>query len=325
MMHRISLRISNFTARIKTYARYGKFNFILVLFSYFFLIGITYIDLTPLFKLVTLSLSNYKDLAEGSTVFLPKDPTFMNFINVFKRSNFFASLSYTALFTVLSTACQIVITGLTGYGLAKYNFRGSKLVFGCVILSIIVPIQTAQIPMYLQYSNFDFFGIGKIIGLFTGETVEVNLLNTVWTYVLPAAFGMGLWSGLYIFLFRQMFKSIPTALMEAARVDGCGNFSIFLRIMVPNAIPAYVTVMLLSFINYWNDSVVGSMFNAAVKVQPLMVYVSTRYYSLTGEDEYYQKVFNCAILPLSVIPLLLLFIVGQKFFIENMDRSGVKG
>lgn len=312
--------------KVKAYARYGKFHIFFVIFRYFVLIGIAYLMLFPLFQMLANALSNWTDIKEGTTVYIPKNPTFMNFKEALVVFRYKDSALYTAQFTILATVCQLFSTSLAGYALARYKFKGSGLLFACVILTIIVPLQTAQIPMFLEYQHFDFFGIGRLIGLFTGEPVTVNLLNSIWVYVLPAALGVGLSSGLYIFLFRQMFRTIPKSLDEAAKVDGCGKWGILSRIMLPNAVPVYVTVTLISFINYWNDTIIGTMFNSQTALKPLMVYIKQNILTaFSSVDEAMQKVQTCAVYFLAVAPLLLLFIVCQKFFVDCMDRSGVKG
>lgn len=325
MVNTIQKSLSNKYNKIKAYARYGKFSFILSIFRYFILIGVAYLMIYPLFQMVSNSLSTWTDVKEGSMVYIPKNPTFLNYVDALKTFKYGESALLTAKFTILSTLCQLFSTSLAGYGLARYKFKGSGVVFACVILTIIVPLQTAQIPMFLEYQRFDFFGIGKLIGVFTGQDLTMNLLNTIWVYVVPSFFGVGLCSGLYIFLFRQMFRSIPHSIDEAAKVDGCGPWRILFQIMLPNAIPVYVTVTLLSFINYWNDTVIGMMFNSQTFPQPLLIYIKMQINTLfMGTDEAMRKVQVCAIYFMTVAPLLILFIVCQKFFVECMDRSSLK-
>lgn len=312
--------------KTKVYARYGKFKFIFSIFRQFILIGIAYLMLYPLFQMLANALSTWTDIKEGATVYIPKNPTFLNFTDALIKFRYKDVALYTGEFTIVATICQLFSTSLAGYGLARFKFKGNKIIFALVILTIIIPLQTAQIPLFLEYQKFDFFGIGKLIGFFTGQTVTLNLLNSMWVYVVPAIFGVGLCSGLYIFLFRQMFKTIPQSLDEAAKVDGCGPWGILFRIMLPNAVPVYVTVTLLSFINYWNDTVIGTMFNSQTSLQPLMIYIKLNITNLyMGEDSAVTKVQTCAIYFMTVAPLLLLFVVCQKFFVECMDRSGIKG
>lgn len=325
-MKQIVEAFSTAQKKLAAYARYGRFHLIWVIVRYVLLFGIAYLMILPLFQMAMKSLTLWSDIKEGTTVYLPKTVTFENFSEAIKTFDFLGSLKYTVLLAIISTAAQLLSTSLAGYGLARYHFRGSGLLFGCVIVSIILPIQTAQIPLYLEYQHFDFFGLGKLIGLFTGQPFTVKLLNTVWVYFLPALLGVGLWSGLYIFLFRQMFRSIPVALEEAARVDGCGRWGTLFRIMLPNAVPVYVTVALLSLINYWNDVVIGTMFNAQAKPQPIMVKLQQQLVVVyAAVESAHGTVQACAIYLMTVLPLLLIFIFGQKFFVESMDRSGVKG
>ena len=295
---------------------------------YLLLAGISYLMIYPVMTMLSTALSRPIDLYNESTVWIPKNPTFTNFTSALRYFDYAHHLGITVSISTISTALQMLVCPLVGYGLARYRFKGNGLVFAMVIMTIIVPIQTAQIPMYLDYQAFDFFGIGRLIGLITGEPLTVNLLNTNWVYYIPAAFGVGLRSGLYIFLFRQYFKGMPKDLEDAGKVDGCSRFGIYLRIIIPNAKPVFVTEFLLSMIFYWNDTVISNMLLNTVNVQPLMPY-TRRLMELQNTvdqlEEMRSRAEGMACLFMTVAPLMILFIVCQKFFIECMDRSGIKG
>ena len=302
-------------------------NILYKLFRYLLLLGISYIALFPIIKMVSASLSNAEDYYRNSTAFLPVGATFENFKNSQSYFPIGKPLKTTLIITVSCTIVSVFVCSLVGYGLGRYKFKGSSLVYAAVLFTIIMPIQTAQIPLVYYYRWFDFFGIGKLVGLITGKDLTVNLLTNLGSLLVPAAFGVGLNAGIFIFLFRQFFAGMPKDLEEAAKLDGCNPFKIYWKVMLPNIVPVLVTVLLLSTIYYWNDSLVTGMLSLNIG-EPIMVSVQKMIKSHVGVTELSymrMQVEYFSILMLSVLPLVAVFVFCQKFFVECMDRSGSKG
>ena len=298
------------------------------IFRYALLIGVCYVALYPVLECLSKALTSANDYMGGNVEWIPSNPTLDNFFDMTTYFHYWKHASITTQIVLGCTVIQMIIPSLVGYGLARYRFKGNMIVFFCVIATIIVPIQTVQIPLYVYYRHFDFMGIGSLIGLFTGKAVTVNILNTCWSYFVPALFGVGLNSGLFIFLFRQFFKGMPRDLEDAGRVDGCNPLMVFLRIMVPNVKPVFATVGLLSAIYYWNDYVLADMFMGGSAVEPIMLAISRIDVMARGLAELEIAQFTLqkhAILLLAIAPLMLIFLFCQKFFVECMDRSGIKG
>ena len=296
-------------------------------FRYILLLGISYVALFPIIKMLSASLTMPEDYFSGNSGFIPSRPTFENFVNSQSYFPFLKPAKVSLIITVTSTIVSVFICSLVGYGLGRYKFKGSNLVYAAVLFTIIMLIQTAQIPLTYYYRWFDFFGIGKIIGLFTGKDVTVNLLSNLGSFLVPALFGVGLKAGIFIFLFRQFFAGMSKDLEEAAKLDGCSPFKIYWKVMLPNIIPVLVTVILLSTIYYWNDALVTGMSNLSIG-RPLMVEVEGLISLRVGADEISAmrlQVEYYSILLLAVMPLVAVFIFCQKFFVECMDRSGSKG
>ncbi len=301
-------------------------SFLYKIFRYVLLLGVSYIALFPLIKMASTALSLAEDNFNGVSGYIPENPTFQNFINCQQYFDFFKHAKVTVLISVTSTIVSVFVCSLIGYGLGRYKFKGSNLVYAAVLFTVIMPIQTAQIPLTYYYRWFDFFGIGQIVGLFTGETLTVNLLTNLGCFLIPAVCGVGLKAGIFIFLFRQFFAGMPRDLEEAAKLDGCNPFKIYWKVMLPNIIPVLVTVILLSMIYYWNDSLVSSM--VSLKDTPLMVEIEKLSNGNIGVDQLTiirRSVEYNAILLMSILPLVAVFVVCQKFFVECMDRSGSKG
>ena len=303
------------------------FSLVYKLFRYLLLMGVGYFAVFPILEMISGSLKTAEEMLNGNTVYIPNDPTFFNYVEGWGYINYWKHFLITVYYAGISTVIQVIICSLVGYGLGRYNFKGNSLVFLCVLFTIIMPLQTIQIPSYYQYRWFDFFGIGKLIGLITGTPLTVNVGQHYLNYFVAALFGVGLNSGIYIFLYRQFFAGMPRDLEEAAKIDGCGPFNIYLRIMVPNIIPVVVTVALLSMVYYWNDTLIASMSNLGTN-SPLLMAIKDSMNVMVGTKEKTDmeiRVLHHALQVMSIMPLMGVFIICQKFFVECMDRSGSKG
>ena len=297
------------------------------IFRYLLLLGVSYVAIFPIIKMVSAALTTAEDYYAGASEYIPPVPTFQNFVNVQSYFHFVDCIKVTLIVTISCTLVSVFICSLAGYGLGRYKFKGINVVYAAVLFTIIMPIQTAQIPLTYYYRWFDFFSIGKLVGLFTGTDLTVNLLPNLGRLLVPALFGVGLKAGIFIFLFRQFFAGMPKDLEEAAKLDGCSPFKIYWKVMIPNIIPVLVTVLLLSVIYYWNDTLVTGMSNLKMG-STLMLEVEKLITLRQGSDEISamtMQVEYYSILFLSVLPLVVAFIFGQKFFVECMDRSGSKG
>ena len=304
------------------------------LFRYALLIGISYVVLFPIIKMVGSAFTPAVELYTEDSGFLPSRATFENFKNaMFGEKAYFDFFKYTkntVTIALISTVLQVFSCSLVGYGLGRYNFKGNAIVYACVLFTIILPVQTSIIPLYYEYRWFDIFGIGKIIGLFTGKTFTLNILKDYMSFYVSALFGVGLNSGIYIFLFRQFFMSMPRDLEEAAKIDGCSPITIYLRIMLPNIKPVVVTVALLSVIYYWNDSLLSGVFvlpgeSNMTLMGALAAMRSERGLGFEEMDYMRRQAEHYAVILTTVTPLMIFFLIGQKFFVECMDRSGSKG
>lgn len=305
-------------------------SFLYKAFRYALLIGISYVILFPIIKMVSSSLTPAQELYIEDSGFIPSRATFENFKNF---QVYFPILKYaknTAQIALISTFIQLFSCSVVGYGLGRYKFKGNGIVYACVLFTIILPLQTAMIPLVYEYRWFDFFGIGRIIGWFTGTPFTVNIMKNYMAFYVPSLFAVGFNSGIYIFLFRQFFASMPRDLEEAGKIDGANPLTIYLRIMVPNIKPVVVTVALLSVIYYWNDALMTGVFALKEDGETIMVAMEelVRQNSGVGHkvlDVMRQQAERYAIILSSVTPLMIIFMIGQRFFVECMDRSGSKG
>lgn len=294
--------------------------------------GIAFVIIYPILLKLSIAFKSMDDLYDPTVIWVPKVFTLDNFKLVFEAMNYPRVLLNTLLLSSGVMLLQTITCVLAGYGFARVKFKGSGLLFGAVIFTILVPSNTIMIPLYLNFKNFDVFGV---IELIRGK--PANLINTYWPFIISAILGMGVKTGLYVYIFRQFFKGIPREIEEAAYVDGAGYFTTFSRVILPNAIPAMVTVMLFSFVWQWNDSFFTNMYLNEPKVMSSMMsssgYAIATY--LSGGDQaatasYVQDPFfmsmmmNTSVL-MAILPLIILYLFVQRHFVESVERSGLVG
>ena len=263
--------------------------------------------------------------SDPSVVWVPKVLSLDGILGGWEFLQFSESATLTAIITIFGTAASIVSCALVGYGFARFNFPLKNLIFVLVILTIIVPPQTIIMSSYLNYWFFDFGGILSLFG------VQINLLNTAWVFVLPAIFATGIRNGLYIFIFRQFFLGQPKDLEEAARIDGCGPFKTFIRIMVPLAVPAFVTVLLFSIVWHWNEFYSSTIyFTNEIKPISCMLNNLSNALAIGGVQtrdvtKYEVRMYLMGGTLLSILPPLVLYIFTQRLFTESIERTGLVG
>lgn len=301
-------------------------------FRMFMLCGLSFVILFPLFNLATSSIKHSEEYFDATIIWFSKSPTLENFKTAFTALDFQKSMLNTLKTGIPSVLFQIISCAMAGYGFSRFNFRFRKLLFGIVIFLIIVPPQVVTVPTFIYYRNFDFFGIGSLIGLFTGTKLSVSILDTVWSCWLPAIFASGIRAALFIFIFNQFFKGLPKDLEEAAAIDGCGSLSTFFRIMLPNAAPVVVTVLIFSIVWYYNDTYVSGIFmtNNKTLAMSLMSITDTLTQmsmskQITMSDPYKANLALQAASLLFLLPPLIIYLPLQKFFVESIDRTGIVG
>ncbi len=288
-----------------------------------------YLFVFPLFYTLIISFQKLSLAADPTTIYIPKAFSFEAYKVAFKQLDYKNSALLTAEFTVFSTLFSLISCSLTGYALARYDFKGKKLVFLIVLLMIVIPPQQVIVPQYILYKDFTFGGLFKLFGF------KVNLLSSPLVFILPSVFAAGLKAGIFIFIFRQFFSGLPKELEEAAKIDGCGPFKTFISVMVPMAKPAFVVVTMLCIIWHWNDYYSSSMFFID-KVKPLMINLDLLRNSIAEggaalvegigkNSSYIQRMFLQAGVVLSIAPPFLVYALMQRQFVESLERTGIVG
>ena len=301
---------------------------VLKILRFVLIFGLCFMILEPIVNKFCVSIMTEKDLYDTTINILPRHLTTGNYAVVAELMNFWEALFNSLWISIAVSVVQIAACTLTGYGFARFKFPLKKFWFACVILIILIPPQTISSPLYLHFRFFDIFGLFETI---TGTSV--NLRGSVLPYFLMSAGCMGLKDGLYIFLVRQFFRGIPKELEEAAYVDGCGTLRTFIRIMLPDAKPILTSCFLFSFVWQWTDSFYSALFLGGKKLLSTGLasladnfsnYMQVAYQRAGQTSEALLQQMNATGVLLVVTPIILLYLVAQKGFVESLSSTGIK-
>ncbi|TDL79109.1 carbohydrate ABC transporter permease [Peribacillus frigoritolerans] len=283
------------------------------LLTYGLLIGIGFVYLYPLLYMGSFSFKSLDDLLNPLVNWIPTEFYLGNYEKANEVLNFFSTLLETLYVTVLPALAQTAVAAVIGYGFARFEFKGKKVFFVLVLATFIIPPQVTLIPRYIFFN-------------------ELNILGSLQAFLLPAAFGQGLNSAIFILIFFQFFRMVPKALEEAAQIDGAGHLRIFLTIALPMAVPAVIISFLFSFVWYWNETYLAAIyFGDQLTTLPLQLqkFVATFQKMFPAEMGLSGNQLNEGIkmagTVLSILPLLIVYFITQRWFVEGVDRSGITG
>lgn len=320
-----SSKEARYKAILKTTAVFAGF------MRYLVLITIGYIILYPLLYMISSAFRSRDSFFDPTTIWITADVTFENFQDAFKIMKFGRALINTFVFELISAAIQIISCSLVAYGLARFDFKEKKILTMFMFILILVPSQMMMLPIVTTYTKLDFLGVLGLVYEWTGFDLRVNVLNTVWTYYLPALLGVGIRAGIIIYIYVQFFKGLPRELEEAAWIDGAGPLKTYIRIALPSSGVVIMTVTVFSIIWHWNDYYLSSMYLYSEN-WPLAVRLSeitsgsalgTLRLSFGNDPEAIGIVMaGCA---LFVLPVLIMYMILQKNFVKSIDRVGITG
>lgn len=264
---------------------------------YALLSGIAFAMLIPMLWLVSTSLkAPSENIFQFPPQFIPAQPTWENFATVWKTHPFGRYLFNSTLVAILTVALNLLFCSLAAYPLARLDFRGREAIFTLIVATIMIPFQIVMIPLYVL-------------------SVQLGLRNTYLGIIFPAiasAFG--------IFLLRQAFQGVPKELEEAARMDGCSELGLWWYVMLPSIRPALVTLAIFVFIGSWSDF-----------LWPLIILDRPEYYTLPLGVATLAGTFSldwrliAAGSVISIAPILLFFVIMQRYIVPTEAGSGVKG
>lgn len=270
--------------------------------SLLFYIGNTIIALifvSPLIWMIASSLKPEAGIFKGLnslSTFIPKDASLNNYVEVFERINMWKFIFNSLFYVLIIIVLDLFVNSLCGYALAKFEFKGKNALLTLVISLMVFPAEAIMLPMYR-------------------EVADLGWINTWAALIVP--FIAKCFS---IYMFRQFFLDIPNDLLEAAKIDGCGPIKTFFTVVVPISGTVYATILILDFVAHWNDF-----------MWPLLVVTGEekRTIQLAIQTFFGSKPINygpiMASLTISAIPMLIMFIFLQKYYVEGIASTGIKG
>lgn len=298
-------------------------NFAVNLVRFAILLGVCYVILSPVIGIVVNSISSDRDAYNPMVYILPQFPTLERYKLVMERMDYFPTMARDLLYTVSLMVLQIFVCSMVGYGFARFNFPLKKLLFGCVVVMIVIPSHTIMLPLYMTFKDFDPFGLCTLL---TGHSL--NLMGSTVPMYIMTIFGCGLRSGLYIYIFNQFFRGLPKEIEEAAFVDGAGVWYTYFRIMLVNAMPSVITVAVFSLVWQFNDTFFSKLFLISEDVV-ISSKISSLQATIANQDQILdttiQELYLDAGIVLVILPIVLIYILLQRYFIEGVERSGIVG
>lgn len=250
--------------------------------------------------LVWMTLASFKKVSEVfSENWLPTVWQWKNYVTVWTDEQVYLPRVFfnTLFIVVLGTGGQLIVSSLAAYGFAKIDFKGRAAIFTLFLAAMMIPSQATIIPRYMLF-------------------YKIGLYNSLWALILPSWFSVT-----SIFLLRQFYMGLPNDLMDAAKVDGAGHLRIFAQILMPLTKPAMISTLILSFITLWNDYLSALVFLSNKKLYT--VSQAVRYWLFDNNNQNYNLTMTTA--TIFIIPVIILFVFCQKYFVKGIATSGVKG
>ena len=295
-----------------------------------FLISVGFVVIYPLFYMIITSLQSKYAFLNSTRVWIPSS---FDIVNNYKMAlsclNYQSSLISTLKNGIVSALLQVASCSVVAYGFARFEFKGKRLKGFFLLLTIILPDMMLLIPRMANYSKLDILGIFGLFFKLTDIDLRINVLNSAWAFWLPSMLGVGLRSGILIYIYIQFFKGLPRELEEAAWVDGSGPVRTFISIALPSSGVVIVTVTLFSLIWHWNDFLLSGMY--LTENYPLAYMLNNLETAMQNKGYYFvptqpeSMAFAMAACVLFVTPMLLVYIFLQRWFIESIDRIGITG
>ncbi|WP_349899183.1 carbohydrate ABC transporter permease [Parafrigoribacterium soli] len=253
--------------------------------------------LVPFFWMVMSSLKSPNEVFSVPVVWIPDTFVWSNYVDIWAKADIVTWIRNTLFLAVVVTFLQLLTGSFAAYGFARMRFRGRDALFLLYVGTIAVPWASYMIPQFILLTN-------------------LKVSNTLWSIILLQAFG-----AFGVFLMKQFYETIPEELSEAARIDGLSEYSIWWRIMLPLSVPALASLALLTFVTTWNDYLGPLIYLRNPDLWTIQLGLKSFVSSLY--DTNYALLF--AGLSISVIPIALIFLFGQRFFVEGLATSGLKG
>ena len=270
---------------------------IFVLFGYTALILGAFSMVFPFLWMVLTSFMEINQIFSDKISLIPQPFIIDNYIHVFTKIPLTGYFINSLFVATLTTAGQIVISAMAAYGFSRMKFPFRDSLFFIILATMMIPPQVNIIPLFFMMS-------------------KLHWIDTYQALIIPGLFG-----GFGVFLLRQWFKSMPYELEESAKIDGCGYMRTFFQIILPLAMPAVATLGIFTFINTWNSFMWPLIVTSSDAMRTLPVGIAAFKGNFVEETQWGQ-LMTCAVI--SVIPVIAVFLAGQKFLIKSMIIDGMK-
>lgn len=269
------------------------------------------IVLMPLFLMLLTSVKSMGEINAEKFVFIPEKLLFSNYAEAMQKGNWPLYFKNTVIVTGVTVAVSLVINSLAGYAFARIPFKGRDVLFFLAMIGMMIPGQVTMIPVFIQLKNVPLMGGNNIWG--QGGT---GLINTYAGLILPyiaGAFG--------VFLCRQFYMNIPQALDEAAKIDGCSRWKAYTRIFLPLGKPILATLAVLKASQTWNDYIWPLIMISKDSMRTVQVALVNTFVTEVSTN------WNLLMAGTTIVmlPLVILFLFTQKYFVEGVVSSGIKG
>ena len=265
---------------------------------YIILLFISFVCLVPFYWMIRSSLMDMSQIFTMPPIWIPKPIKFSNYkeaLTMLPFGRYFLNTLFVVVFTVLGT---VITSSLCAYSFSRIEWKGRDTVFGILLTAMMIPFAVTLIPTFIGWQ-------------------KLGVVNSYAPLIVPAWFGGGIFN---VFLLRQFFRTIPKELDEAARIDGAGHFTIYSKIIIPLSKPSLIVVSLFSFMGSWNDF-----------LGPLVYLNDGDKFTLSLGLMQFQGMYSAqwqymmAAATVVLVPIVIIFFIGQKYFIEGISMSGMKG
>ncbi len=281
---------------VKDHASQKRRNAIMRFFIYFFLIVITAFMLLPFLWRRSSSFRESKDVFGFPIQWIPENPRWQNYVDIWTEIPLLTFIKNTAKITIVVTLLQLFTSSFAAYAFAKMQFKGKNILFLGYIATIAVPWQAYMVPQFMMMSSW-------------------GLNNTHLAIVCLQAF-----SAFGVFLMKQFYEGVPSELCEAARIDGLSEYGIWWHIMLPLSLPALSTLTIFTFVNTWNDFLGPLIYLTRTELKTIQIGLRMFISQYSAE---YGLIMAASVVVL--IPVLIVFLALQKYFVQGVASTGIKG
>lgn len=287
------------------------------LLIYFTLICISFVFLQPIFSIISKTFMSSADVIDPSVEWLPRKFSLQNLKVAADVINLPVTLKNSILFSGIMAICQCIVSALTGYALSRFHFRLKNFWFLMILLAFVIPVPVLMVPRLMMFVTFQ-------------EAIGFTLIGTPIPQLLMAILGQGVYSTVLILIFNNFFNLIPHALDEAAMIDGASPFQVFYHVVIRMSLSTVLVVFLFSFVWNWNETyITGTLLRNGIEFLPAKLALFNSEFdkmaSAGGSAFKLNEAYKMAATFISIAPLLLLYSIVQKQFIQGIENTGITG